>query len=209
VLMIVSATGDPSNIDNFTAGEVIPEWRLVPNDNNVGQRNVNPVPAGGGISGLLAGLHGISFWAGNPNPRKATIDIKLRLPDFLRKKGWRIQLRDLHTPRFALEAQTKREVFIELHPGNDFDPAEVAATSDKDITAEVLIDGAAIGGMTYRLDPNLTIPFNSQDKQPESKKCIEQSRKLLDCLDIPSKNVKCVNVKSVRLDIQFGNDECC
>jgi zinc metalloprotease ZmpB len=36
MLMIVSATGDPRNVDTFTAGDVIPEWRLVPNDNNVG-----------------------------------------------------------------------------------------------------------------------------------------------------------------------------
>ena len=40
MMMIVSATGDPSNVDNFTAGESIPDWRLVPNDNNIAQRNV-------------------------------------------------------------------------------------------------------------------------------------------------------------------------
>lgn len=34
MLMVVTVTSDPSNVDNFTAGEVIPEWRLVPNDNN-------------------------------------------------------------------------------------------------------------------------------------------------------------------------------
>ena len=45
LLMAVSANGDPSNIDNFTAGEAVPEWRLVPNDNNIGLRNVVPAPA--------------------------------------------------------------------------------------------------------------------------------------------------------------------
>ena len=44
MLMIVSATGDPSNIDNFTAGEEIEDWRLVPNDNNVALRNVKLEP---------------------------------------------------------------------------------------------------------------------------------------------------------------------
>ena len=40
--MIVSATGDPSNVDNFTAGEIVEDWRLVPNDNNIAraQRDV-------------------------------------------------------------------------------------------------------------------------------------------------------------------------
>jgi len=40
MLMVVSADGDPSNIDNFTAGEAVEDWRLVPNDNNIALRNV-------------------------------------------------------------------------------------------------------------------------------------------------------------------------
>ena len=43
VIMIVSANNDASNINNFTMGETIPDWRLVPNDNNIGQRNMFPV----------------------------------------------------------------------------------------------------------------------------------------------------------------------
>jgi zinc metalloprotease ZmpB len=43
MLLIVSATKDPSNVDNFAAGEVVPDWRLVPNDNNIGMRTVVPV----------------------------------------------------------------------------------------------------------------------------------------------------------------------
>lgn len=44
MLMIVSATGDPSNIDNFTGSEVVEDWRLVPNDNNVALRKVKFPP---------------------------------------------------------------------------------------------------------------------------------------------------------------------
>lgn len=44
MLMIVSAAGDPSNADNFTAGEMVEDWRLVPNDNNIAQRNVTFPP---------------------------------------------------------------------------------------------------------------------------------------------------------------------
>ena len=43
VIMIVSATDDTSNINNFTVVKTIPDWRLVPNDNNIGQRNMFPV----------------------------------------------------------------------------------------------------------------------------------------------------------------------
>jgi hypothetical protein len=40
LLMAVSADGDRSNLDHFTAGETIPQGRLVPNDNNLGLRKV-------------------------------------------------------------------------------------------------------------------------------------------------------------------------
>jgi hypothetical protein len=43
VIMVVSADNDASNMDNFTTGETILDWRLVPNDNNIGQRNMFPV----------------------------------------------------------------------------------------------------------------------------------------------------------------------
>jgi hypothetical protein len=41
MLMVVSAAGDPSNIDNFIGADSIPNWRLVPNDNNIAQRNTS------------------------------------------------------------------------------------------------------------------------------------------------------------------------
>jgi zinc metalloprotease ZmpB len=40
MLMVVSSSGDSSNIDNFIARDAMPNWRLVPHDNNIGQRNV-------------------------------------------------------------------------------------------------------------------------------------------------------------------------
>jgi zinc metalloprotease ZmpB len=63
--MIVSAMGDTSNVDNIAAGDSIPEWRVVPNDNNIGQRNVYPV-SGGGASGLTADFNRLSFELKNP-----------------------------------------------------------------------------------------------------------------------------------------------
>jgi hypothetical protein len=46
LLMVVSADGDRSNVNHFTAATPVPEWRLVPNDNNLGLRHVVPAPAG-------------------------------------------------------------------------------------------------------------------------------------------------------------------
>jgi len=41
MLMIVSSDGDLSNADYFTSAKNIEDWRLVPNDNNIGQKNGN------------------------------------------------------------------------------------------------------------------------------------------------------------------------
>jgi hypothetical protein len=40
IMMVVSAAGDASNIDNFTARDSIANARLVPHDNNIAQRDV-------------------------------------------------------------------------------------------------------------------------------------------------------------------------
>ena len=43
MMMIVSATGDPSNVDSFTPGRTVEDWQLVPNDNNIARRDVTLV----------------------------------------------------------------------------------------------------------------------------------------------------------------------
>lgn len=44
MMMIVSAEGDPSNADKFNPDEEIEDWRLIPNDNNIGLRKVRLEP---------------------------------------------------------------------------------------------------------------------------------------------------------------------
>ena len=44
MMMIVSAEGDPSNADKFNSSEEIKDWRLIPNDNNIGLRDVRLEP---------------------------------------------------------------------------------------------------------------------------------------------------------------------
>jgi zinc metalloprotease ZmpB len=70
MLMSVSATGDLSNADPASglpcAAGPTPHWRLVPFDNNIGQRNVAPVAGGGGVTGLMASFGPRHFWVNNP-----------------------------------------------------------------------------------------------------------------------------------------------
>lgn len=210
LLMIVSATNDPSNIDNFTAGEVIPEWRLVPNDNNVGQRNVYPVPGGGGSGGLIAGLHGISFWVRNPNPRAAVIDISVVLPQFLVDRGWHLGFEGLRKNRFPLASREQRELVLEMTPGASFDRADVETAANREIVLTAHADGGVIGGMTYQLDSQLEWPVNvpGRRRQDEEKRCREHAGRLLDCLDLPGHDICRVQVKKITVDISMGKD-CC
>jgi zinc metalloprotease ZmpB len=205
MLMVVKADGDPSNVDNFTAGETIPEWRLVPNDNNVGQRNVNPVPGGGGEGGLMAGLNGVSFFVGNPNPRRGQMTLDVRLPNVLARRGWRLELEGVGAG-FTLASGAKREVFIKLHPGQPFTRDAVEASADRDIRIDVLHNDNVIGGMTYRLDPDISRPWNAD--RPRDRDCLEEAQRLAKCLGV-DQEVEKVCVKEIVIGLKVKKDDCC
>lgn len=203
MLMVVKADGDASNVDNFTAGETIPEWRLVPNDNNIGQRNVNLVPAGGGEQGLMAGLNEVSFLVGNPNPRRGKMTFNVTLPSLLAKLGWRLELVNVGTG-FTLASGAKREVFIKLHPGQPFTREAVEASKDRDVRIDVLANGNLIGGMTYRLDANLSQPWNVG--RPKDKGCLDEAQRLANCLGIKRK-IEEVSVKEIVVSLKVKKDD--
>ncbi|TWF76646.1 hypothetical protein FHX44_112541 [Pseudonocardia hierapolitana] len=206
MLMVVSADGDASNVDNFTVGEVIPEWRLVPNDNNVGQRNVQPVAGGGGGEGLLQSLDGVSVWVGNPNPRRALMTLHAELPQLLASAGWRLSFEGLDDDRFILRPGARREVVLRLKAGQDFTKDAVAAAGICEIRVTVRGDGDLLGGMTYRLDPELTRPYNAR---PGAKRdCRRPAKELLDCLGIHDQDLKDVKVKEVIVGFKMRDDDC-
>ncbi|MCA1572404.1 MAG: hypothetical protein LC798_19305 [Chloroflexi bacterium] len=211
MLMIVSATSDPSNIDNFTPGEVIPEWRLVPNDNNIGQRNVNLLPGGGGGKSLMEGLHGFHLWVGNPNPGRAVIDIDVKLPAVLAERGWKLGFEGLRNTRFSLPSRQQRELVIELEPGAPFDRADIESADDRDIVLAVNADGGRIGGMTYRVDPAIEHAEDRPGATPggaDTDKCLEHAAELLECLDLHGHGVTKVRVKKITLEVGMDG-ECC
>ena len=90
--MIVSANGDPSNVSNFSAGETIPEWRLVPHDNNIGQRNVTPVPFKNHKEWMKA-VGKLRFTLKNPRRRAAKMLLVPILPRVLVKRGWKLDVK--------------------------------------------------------------------------------------------------------------------
>ncbi|MFZ1528164.1 MAG: hypothetical protein WAT19_05400, partial [Ferruginibacter sp.] len=201
-LMILSTAGDPSNIDNFTAGDTIAEWRLVPNDNNIGQRNVHILPGGGGEAAFAAALQQRIFWAGNPFRKKASIELRAELPKFLQERGWQIQFTQTGNA-FDLKPGEKRKVTIDLIKGNGFTHDQVKNATEKDINVYVYGNGQLLGGMTYRMDPDKKeLSFVPGQKG----KCNDKAQHLLKCLNLGDNNVKNVCVKKVTLDIELNND---
>jgi len=165
------------------------------------------VPGGGGLQGLMAGLHGKGFWVGNPGRTSATIAVSVTLPALLARRGWRIGLRDLPADGARLKAREQRLVTFEVHAGAPFTKADATATTERDIVVTATADGAIIGGMVYRIDPELDMPFN--DRTPEDKKegCRDKAKQLLDCLNLPGGKVKQVRVRKVAIDVEMESDD--
>lgn len=200
-LMIASAAGDPSNVDNFTGTETVEEWRLVPHDNNIGQRNVTIVPGGGGGEALIKAIDGAVFVAGNTFRRPAKMDLRVELPKMLVSKGWKLDLGD-SGGGFRLKPGEKQEIRLKLVAGNDFTTDELAG-ADRDITVELYGNDTLLGGMTYRLDPELK--ERSGGARTELAEPHGAAKELLDRLQMAAgENVRGVRVRRVSLDIELG-----
>ena len=146
----VSAQGDPSNIDGAVPG-AIQEWRLVPNDNNVAQRNVHPVPM------ALADIKwdGLPFWIRNHNKKSVALDAVVTTPAWLTELGWKFEVPALSEHRVVVEPGERRKVAIApVGKGREI-PAKLLEKhkTDRDIVVTVLHDGVAVGGMNFRLTP--------------------------------------------------------
>ncbi len=159
MFMVVSADGDPSNISNMTAGDSIPEWRLVPNDNNIGQRNVFPTPGGGGLQGIFDALDGLQIQVKNPHNVTGRTIIKAELPQFLVKTGWAINFTNPGGDAFSLRSHEMKQVVLKLSTGKQFTAEDVRKAKDRMIHIKAYANGIVVGGMSYVLEPTLKAPF--------------------------------------------------
>lgn len=198
VLMIASTAGDASNVANFGPGETIEEWRLVPHDNNIGQRNVAIVPGGGGPEALLTALDGAIFVAGHSGRRRAVMHVETKLPRALAARDWRIEVGE---GKFRLKPGQQRKLKIRLVTGGEFSPEELM--KDRDIRVDLYADGVLVGGMTYRIDPELKEP--SGGKRSGRGRGKKAARRLLDDIDMAvGDEVTNVRVTNIKLDVELG-----
>ena len=156
MFMVVSATGDPSNISNMTTGDSIAEWRLVPNDNNIGQRNVFPVAGGGGKKALVAALDGTKLTIKNPLKVDARVIVDVTLPAFLSKGGWTITFDNPGAGAFTLKSGEAKPVVVRIAAGKDFTAKDVSGAKDAVIHIQAIANGIVVGGMSFQLDANMT-----------------------------------------------------
>ena len=157
IFMVVAASGDASNISNLTAGDSISEWRLVPNDNNIGQRNVFPVAGSGGLQALLAALDGQNIRVKNPHLAPARMIVNVQLPKFLVDRGWTAVLDNPGAGAFALKSGEVKGVVLRFRVGKEFTAQDVIkAKADAVIQVTATADGIIVGGMSYTLDASIS-----------------------------------------------------
>ncbi len=206
MLMIASATADASNIDNFDAGDTIPEWRLVPHDNNIAQRNVAPVPGGGGFRALTAAFNPRRFLVRNPNRKISSFELECKLPKILLDKGYSMTFDNPGGNRFTLAPGASREIFLRLHAGQDF-TADELSHNDSTIDVITVADGVLMGGMTYSIDPHLKHPPRQRAEDCKDDEHVEhKGQQLIDCFDFSKEKVKSVRVKKIIVEIELKDD---
>ena len=207
LLMIASSSGDPSNVDAFGPGESIAEWRLVPHDNNIGQRNVHPVPAAAGAAGIMGVLDGRAFTVHNPFDHRVKVVLDITLPPVLAERGWQVRAASAGGNAFGLAAGGERRVKLAVTAGDEVSAEAVKASDSRDVVVAVHADGILVGGMTYRLDPDrhAPMPQDGDDGHPREGRhdCTGPAERLLQCLDLPEDRVGKVSLRRVGIDIEM------
>ena len=87
MIMVATAPGDASNIDHFEQGKTIPEWRLVPHDNNIGQRNEVAVDSERSERPLSPAFAGMRISRQKSHAARARMVINAVLPP-LARQAW-------------------------------------------------------------------------------------------------------------------------
>ena len=200
----VYATGDPGNIDRRITSS-IPEWRLVPNDNNIGQRNVSPVPGAGGSAPLKAAFDRRPFALYNPLEMEARINLVASLPEFLKRLGWKLRFVSAGGATFSLKPGIRKEIYLDIKEGKEFTREMVLQSGvDNIITVTATADGIVIGGMSYQVDPNMK-RSNVDNRGPAPAPC-DIAMDLLKC--VRSEKARKVRIRKITVDIEFDEKDC-
>jgi hypothetical protein len=205
LLAIVETAQDPSNINNLSPGETIQEWRLVPHDNNVGQRNVQLLPGGGGGEALTAALDGALFMAGNNLAKPAQMELKVAIPAVLASRGWNLRFAGIRSERFRLKAGDKRQIELRLSLGSEFTADDIRGVAERTISVELYGNGILLGGMSYHLDPDMTEPAGERGGPAQGAIAPPGISSTVSTSEAATSSRK-VRVKKISVDIELNDD---
>jgi len=170
LLMVASANGDPSNTDHFTASASIPDWRLVPNDNNIGMRTV--VPTAGESPQPEDSGAGISAFGAQPSSGTPTSGSK---SDRL--------LRELGVSSSMFKKVRVKSVIFQVDV-DDEDAVETARSADETvrraISSATVGDAAAaaeLGEDTWGMERHATIATAAWDRM-QSQRARDEIRRI-------------------------------
>jgi len=154
-----------------------PMWQLVPCDNNLGLRAVIPVPGAGRRRGLVRAFRRRRFWASNPLPRTAKMEIRAIMPSFLLARGWAMVFDNPGGGSFSLGPRNTRVIRPRLIGGQNFTAADLLAAGDVAIVIAVMADGLAVGGLTFTLDPKMcALPREELEEEAEERAEAEKEK---------------------------------
>jgi zinc metalloprotease ZmpB len=152
MIMAVTAPGDVSNIIQFDRDKSIPEWRLVPHDNNIGLRSVYSIDVSGSEI-LRAASDGLRLHVKNPHRTRAHMVIKPTLPPLLLERGWQLKFTGQGGHTFSLPPGAGRDVVMRLKVGKKLTARQIRNASSSDIHVEVFADDILVGGTSFMLAP--------------------------------------------------------
>ncbi|NUP10127.1 MAG: hypothetical protein HOW73_29100 [Polyangiaceae bacterium] len=202
IFFSVSTPSDVSNIEGRITGS-IPEWRLVPHDNNIAQRNVHPVEP----SLTNEDLQQRRFWLRNPFDKNTRITMHAELPAFLRERGWRLTFVSPGGEKFGMQAGALKEIRLGVVAGKPIDRAMLPkAASERTIVVTAEADGIPLGGMSYVLDPEYVNPNRGPIDRRDGDDPHRGSRDMGDilrCLKVDPKDIERAEVRSVLVEITF------
>lgn len=204
LLAIAHADGDAGN--DATINGTIPEHRLVPFDNNIGQRNVHPVLPS--LRYLVRWFREHIIWVRNPFKEPVVARVEIQLPRFLRRLGWEMKIASRGGTKFEMGPRETRKVVLQIEPGEQFEPElarKAIYAGDDKIHVTTLLDGEISGGMTYQL----SFDQGEEDKPKDRPVIVSRLPTIEEILRILRGQISrrgTSPIRTIRLELDFDDD---
>ncbi len=211
LLAIAHADGDAGNDTTITG--TIPEHRLVPFDNNIGQRNVNPVLPS--LRHLVRLFKEHIIWVRNPFKTAVVARVEIQLPRFLRRLGWEMKIVSRGGSKFEMGPRETHKLALQIEPGEQFEPElarKAISVGDDKINVLTFLDEEISGGMTYRLsfDAGKEKEVDREEDKPKDRPVVISRRPTIEeILRILGGHISRPGsspIRRIRLEFDFDDD---